>query len=386
MMSAAAQTPKRVPAEQGSDPARSPVFLDLPLTDLSKEIRTRLAAFRFPSWLGSFGFCESYTRPPTQRLACLSDASGEIKEVIFYNERKWAGVFRQMEIVGPVVPESCLLHRLCSVRHPDLLTLSLQLTSDFPERVDNWRLLEVRRTAEDYRIDLPATCAEYLQQLGKQTRKHLPYYLRRIRREWPGRYDIRAAVSDEISWECFTRVLELNDRRMRTKARLGLWTLGLAKHRWPLFQKSGLLVSLHLGDEVVGGALCVLHCNEAFLVVIAHAPQFDRFNIGNVCLWQTIEHLIGIGCSAFHLLWGVSFYKTQFGGNLNSIYRITYGFNPRATAAWRLSQLLKLDEAASLAQRIRARTAGYGAFAREFLAKKNKGALKRVVLANDFRR
>jgi hypothetical protein len=360
MNTAAAQRPKPVPAERESASVEPLLYRDLLLTELSPDMKTRLATFPFLSWLGSLGFCESYAYPPVQRHACLSDHSGEIQETIFYNERKWAGIFKELEIVGPVAPGSQLLHRLPYTRQPDLVTLSLQLTAEFPTRTDNLTLLEVRRTAEDYRIDLPETPEAYLQGLGKQTRKHLPYYLRRLQREWAGRFAIEVGSGSLISHEGYLELLKLNQLRMRTKRRQSLWNHEVADRRWRIVQQSGLLVSLKLGEQLSCGTLSFLQGREAYLCVIAHDPRYDRLNLGNVCLWLTIEHLIRLGYTAFHLLWGASFYKAQFGGQIQPIYRVTYASNPSAAAAWRLSRFLRIEEVVSLTQKIRRRVGDYG--------------------------
>lgn len=360
MNTAAAHRPKPVPAERESALTESLVYRDLPLAELSPDMRSRLATFPFLSWLGSLGFCESYAYPPVQRHACLSDHSGEIQETIFYNERKWAGIFRELEIVSPMAPGSELLDRLPRARQPDLVTLSLQLTSEFPKRKGNLTLLEVRRTAEDYRIDLPETPEAYLQGLGKQTRKHLPYYLRRLQREWAGRFAIEVASGSLISRESYSDLLKLNQLRMRTKRRRSLWKHEVADRRWRIVQQSGLLVSLKLGEQLSGGTLSFLQGREAYLSVIAHDPRYDPLNLGNVCLWQTIEHLIRLGYTAFHLLWGASFYKAQFGGQIQPIYRVTYASNPRAATAWRLSRFLRIEKAVSLTQKMRRRVGDYG--------------------------
>jgi Acetyltransferase (GNAT) domain len=355
-----AQRPKPVPAERDSASVESLVYRDLPLGELPQEMRARLRTFPFLSWLGSLGFCESYAYPSNQRHACLSDHSGEIQETLFYNERKWAGIFRELEIVGPVAPSSQLFPRLSCARQPDLLTLSWQLTSEFPKRTDNLTLLDVRRTAEDYRIDLPETPEAYLQGLGKQTRKHLPYYWRRLQREWAGRFAIEAASGSLISRESYSDLLKLNQLRMRTKRRQSLWKHEVADRRWRIVQQSGLLVSLKLGEQLSCGTLSFLQGREAYLIVIAHDPRYDRLNLGNVCLWRTIEHLIRLGYTAFHLLWGASFYKAQFGGQIQPIYRVTYASNPRAATAWRLWRLLRIGEAVSMTQKMRRRVADYG--------------------------
>jgi len=360
--------------EHAASTTNSFTFQDLPLAELSAEMRARIAEFRFPSWFGSLGFCEYYAYPPVQSVAFCRNPSGEIQDVVFFNERKWAGLFKEMEIVGPVNPESELLLKLRTKHQPDLFKLSLQSASTFPEKINDSILIEVRRVNEDYRIDLPSTPEEYLQQLGKQTRKHLPYYLRRLQREAQKNFIIQAATGERISRQSFIDLLELNQLRMRSKGRETLWTRETKLHRWPLIQKTGLFFGLELGGKLVGGSLSFLHGSEAFLITIAHDPQYDRWNLGNLCLWQTIEHLIHIDCRVFHLLWGTSFYKAQFGGQLAPIYRATYARNTRVASAWRLWSLLKIEAAASLPQKITRRLRGYWVPIREYLSDGRQGS------------
>lgn len=339
-------------AEHAAHSANSLAHWDVPLSELSGELRAGIADFRFPSWFGSLSFCESYAYPPVQNVAFCTNPLAEIQEVIFFNKQRRTGLFKEMEIVGQVDPKSELLLELRAKYQPDLIRLSVQFASKFPEKIDDWRLIEVRRINEDYCIDLPATPEEYLQSLGKQTRKHLPYYLRRLQRECQESVVIQTSSGEQISRQAVTSILVLNQLRMRSKGRETLWTRESSLHRWPLIQKSGMFFALQIGEKLAGGTLSFLHGGEAFLITIAHDPQYDRLNIGSICLWQTIEHLIRLGCRAFHLLWGASFYKAQFGGQLAPIYRVTYARNVPAAAACWLSRFLKTEQVASLPRKI----------------------------------
>jgi hypothetical protein len=347
-------------AERAAHSPNSLAHRDVRLSELSGELRTCIADFRFPSWFGSLGFCESYAYPPVQNVAFCTNPLAEIQEVIFFNKQRRTGLFEELEIVGQVDPKSELLLELRTKYQPDLIRLSVQFASKFPEKIDDWRLIEVRRINEDYRIDLPATPEEYLQGLGKQTRKHLPYYLRRLRRECQESFVVQTSIGEQISRQAFIGLLALNQLRMRSKGQETFWTRGSALHRWPLIRKTGLFLGLEVGGKLVGGTLSFLYGDEAFLITIAHDPQYDRLNLGSICLWQTVEHLIRLGCRAFHLLWGASFYKAQFGGQLAPIYRATYARNMRAAAACWLSRSLKFEQAASLPEKISRRLGGHG--------------------------
>lgn len=334
-------------------------FEDRSLADIDPDLRVKLQSFPFPSLIGSYSYCESYVFPPIQRVACLVESSGEVKQALFYNEHRVARFLRAMEIIGPVDPCSDLVQRLAAYRRPDLLTLSMQTASTFPQYAAGCQLFEVRTVADDHPIILPAKPEEYLLQLGKQTRKHLPYYLRRLQREWAVDYAFNVAKGNDITWESFTAVLALNRLRMRSKRRLSLWSAASAKHRWPLVRSNGIIVSLRRGDSIVGATLSLLHSKEAYLIVIAHDPQYDELNLGNICLWKTVEHLIGSGYTTFHLLWGPSFYKRQFGGQRELLRDVSYAANSRAAALGRCLRLMARCNPVPFWERAQRRLAGY---------------------------
>ena len=338
---------------------RQLAFEDSLLTEISPTLRIELQSFPFPSLIGSYSYCESYVFPPIQSVACLVEPNGEVRQALFYNEHRVARFLRAMEIIGPADPCSELVQRLAADRRPDLLTLSMQTASSFPQYAAGCRLFEVRTVADDHRITLPAKPEEYLLQLGKQSRKHLPYYVRRLQREWAGDYAFNVAQGNDITWESFTAVLEMNRLRMRNKRRLSLWSGAIAKHRWPLIRSNGIIVSLRRGDGIVGATLSLLHRKEAYLIVIAHDPQYDQLNLGNICLWKTIEHLISVGHTAFHLLWGPSFYKKQFGGQRELLRNVSYTANSRAAALGRCLQLVARCNPVPFWERAQRRLAGY---------------------------
>ncbi|MBE3119886.1 MAG: GNAT family N-acetyltransferase [Candidatus Atribacteria bacterium] len=99
-------------------------------------------------------------------------------------------------------------------------------------------------------------------------------------------------------------------------------------------QQSGLLCGLRFKSNLVGGTLCYLHQNEAYMVLIGHDPQQDSLNLGNVSMWLTIEWLIKMGIKRCHLLWGKSFYKTQFGAKEHALFEVTVFRNPCVAGAW----------------------------------------------------
>jgi hypothetical protein len=309
-------------------------FHDLALSELSAEMRSRLQRLRDPNWFSSAGFAQSYWAPPAERVAFLEDRSGQVIEKCFYREDKWAGVFKEIGIFGPADPDSRLLGQLQQSRRAHIVKLWWVAAPNAPLDKTFWKSFAVRQRTEDYCIQLPESPSEYLQTLGSSTRKHLPYYVRRLSKEWDSRWDFKENTGPNITYESYERLFELNRLRMDQKGRRTAWTEDLRRQRWALVQESGLLCSLRFGGEIVAGTLSFLHQREAYLIVLAHDPQFDRLNLGNISLWLTIQYLIRSGYSRYHLMWGRSSYKEQLGGKIQPLFDMLLFPGSSVAALW----------------------------------------------------
>jgi Acetyltransferase (GNAT) domain len=315
-------------------------FRDLPFSDLPGETRNRLAASREQNWFSSMIFAESYSFPPGDRVSWLENGAGEVLERCFYRESKWAGLFKQLQMCGPIDLRSDLVHELQRQRRASMIHVPWVAASDLPGWKSTWRSRAAKRIGEDYCIALPTTPSEYLKSLGSKTRKHLPYYVRRLQREWGEQWTFERHYRAAISRQSYESLLDLNRCRMDQKGRKTAWTADLREHRWKAVKDCGLLCSLVYKGRIVAGTFSLVHANEAYLVVIAHDPQFDELNIGSVSLWLTIEHLIRAAYRRYHLMWGHSFYKQQFGGDLKPLYRLTIFANLPVAVAWHAADFI----------------------------------------------
>ncbi len=159
-------------------------FHDFSLAELSAEMRNRLEVCHEPNWFSSMGFAEYYCFPPAERVSFVENASGETTEKCFYRERKWAGMFRELELCGPIDPRNSLLGELLLRHRVSAAHVQWVAAADLPEWKATLDAVRTERIGEDSCIELPKSCSEYLQRLGRKTRKHLPYYVRRLQREW----------------------------------------------------------------------------------------------------------------------------------------------------------------------------------------------------------
>jgi Acetyltransferase (GNAT) domain len=327
-------------------------FHDLAISELSAEMRSRLQRLRDPNWFSSAGFAQSYWAPPAERVAFLEDRSGQVIEKCFYREDKWAGVFKEIGIFGPADPDSRLLSQLQQSRRAHIVKLSWMAAPNAPLDKSFWKSFAIRQRTEDYCIQLPSSSSEYLQTLGSSTRKHLPYYVRRLSKEWDARWDFEENTGSSITHESYERLFELNRLRMDQKGHRTAWTEDLRRQRWTLVQESGLLCSLRFGGEIVAGTLSFLHQHEAYLIVLAHDPQFDRLNLGNVSLWLTIQYLIRSGYDRYHLMWGRSSYKEQLGGKIQPLFDMMLFPGSSVAALWFAADSLMLLNGWALAAKV----------------------------------
>jgi Acetyltransferase (GNAT) domain len=326
-------------------------LVDLALPQVPLETRRRFRENE-RTLFDSFGFSEWYCNPPAERAAYLADSEGKIHDKCFYRESSWLGLGRRIEITSPIHPNGRLAREIRK-RNPHALINILFLSSGTLDsaRTDGSQLW-VQEMADNSYIDLPADPEEYLQTLGKATRKHLPYYWRRVQREWGSEGSIAFFRGKEITRAAFDGLIELNRLRMVQHGRLSGWSRAVADTRWKLFQECGLFGAVSLHGQLVAGALSLMHGQDAYLIVLAHDPQFDRFNLGNLSLWLTINHLIETHVCRLHLLWGDSFYKRQFGGKKTTYYRaVCFPYSGLATA-FRIADAAGLSRVALLLGRI----------------------------------
>lgn len=207
----------------------------------------------------------------------------------------------------------------------------------------------IAESNNDMVIGLPETPEQYLASLGSQTRKHLPYYQRRLGRDFQNRSSSEACWRDAVTESDFKALIELNRQRMSNAGRVHLWTDEMAATRFELIRRSGMLYAIKIDGKLAAGSASVVHGNEAFLFLIGHDPQYDKLSLGSLSLWLAINSLMLKGVRRYHLMWGNSFYKRQFGGDEEQLYKATVLLSPWAAACWTTGSAI--DRATSLARR-----------------------------------
>jgi len=178
------------------------------------------------------------------------------------------------------------------------------------------------KSSQDIAIELPRSFETYHAQLGRQTQKHIKYYINRLRREY-GDFSFRVAATRETDPTVIGRIIEMNRLRMKDKNIRSGYNSNFENRLIEFCSYYGLVSTVHIGGKMVAGAICYEVGNQAYLEAISHDSDYNRYNIGQVCLYLTVKHLIEKGRDTFHLLWGENEYKYRFLGVKQELYFIS---------------------------------------------------------------
>jgi hypothetical protein len=174
---------------------------------------------------------------------------------------------------------------------------------------------------EDIVVDLPDTSEKYLASLGKNLRRNLRRFYRKIEQDHPS-FSFQMFSDDDVTEHEIRNVVALNRARMINKNKSpSIDDEGIAimtEHT----KRSGLVCVVTIDNKICAGAITFRTGTNFFLTVIAHDPQFDAYGLGTICCSHMISECIKRGGKEFHFLWGRYDYKIALNGvqrDLNQI-------------------------------------------------------------------
>jgi CelD/BcsL family acetyltransferase involved in cellulose biosynthesis len=272
-----------------------------------------LSAFSLPAYF------ELFHEPANLNAMAIYDGGDRPRQVIAYCiAGSEASVLNELAAIPPEY-----LAYFCGAlfrNSPEIDTIRFRrLPGDLPSPAHPWRLWQ---RSHDIVVPLPESFANYRSQLGKKTQKHLRYYVNRLERE-QHQVSFEVAEAARIAPASVARIVELNRLRMRGKRITSGFDAALEHKVTALCHHCGLVATLQIGERIVAGAICYQVGDQAFLEAIAHDPEFNRYNAGQICLYLTIERLIADGKRSFHLLWGENEYKYRFLGVKHDLYEFS---------------------------------------------------------------
>ncbi len=154
--------------------------------------------------------------------------------------------------------------------------------------------------SEDIVLDLPATEAAYLSELGKATRKSLRQRLARAK-GLSHRVLAGAASADP---DLIARIIGFNHARLAMKSRASALGASSATQLQWLMRARGMIGLASIDGKLCGGTLACRIADDVYSLVNAHDPAFDKLGLGNLCRHLMILDAIRSGARRFHLLGG----------------------------------------------------------------------------------
>lgn len=156
---------------------------------------------------------------------------------------------------------------------------------------------------EDIVVDLPGTGEDYLQQLGKSTRKSIKKHLSHACRALPG---LAHSLHEgrHISEAAIRQIASFNHERMAQKARRSALDEKATHALIALLRRQGIAGVLGAGKRVLAGTLTCRFGDDVFSLVTAHDPAFDHLGLGSLSRHLMILAAIEAGAKRFHLLGG----------------------------------------------------------------------------------
>lgn len=181
--------------------------------------------------------------------------------------------------------------------------------------------------SENYIIDLPASVDDYLNALGKSTRKTIRGYGNRLQRELPGfRWEVRTAAElrkDEQrrlvrQWQRFKQAsMAARGKRAVIERRDTARLLQLAS-------ECGLFGIATIDGRVVGGSLACRFGDNYVMLLSGADPALESYRLGMLCCFWSVCDCIRAEARQCHLLWGKYQYKSQLLGVPHALHRLTF--------------------------------------------------------------
>lgn len=180
---------------------------------------------------------------------------------------------------------------------------------------------------EDIVLALPDSEASYFASLGKNTRRNIKRYSRKLLEAHP---DFRFEVLDagQIDETVIRDIVALNRARMAEKSKVSSFNDGNTDTLTRLAQDCGLVCVGRIRGRICAGAVAFRAGQNIFLNVIAHDPQYDQYWLGILCSYMTICASIARKGREFHFLWGEYEYKYTLLGVRHDLDNLTLYRSP----------------------------------------------------------
>lgn len=169
-------------------------------------------------------------------------------------------------------------------------------------------------------MPLPATEEAYLASLGKNMRRNIRRYLKRLQQDHPD-FEFQLYGPQQISREQLQEIFRLSRTRITGLNR----SFALDDEEEKIFDLArmrGLVGVATIGGKVCGGMIGFRAGDTYFAKVLGHDAAYKDYSLGVLCCYLMAARCIELGCREFNFMWNEYPYKTALGGRRHSLERL----------------------------------------------------------------
>jgi hypothetical protein len=161
---------------------------------------------------------------------------------------------------------------------------------------------------EDIVLTLPNTTEQYLNSLGKSTKKTIKGYTHKIERDFPS-FQVRTYIREEADEQLIRQIIEFNRARMLSTGKISAFDENAVKHIIHFVHVYGMICVAMIDGKICAGSISYKVGDNYFMHVSAHDPDYDHYRLGVLFRYLTICESIRRGGRECHFLWGRQEFK-----------------------------------------------------------------------------
>jgi len=295
-------------------------ILDLSIDALNYEI-VEQASSACPIWWGSPEYCYLFPNIAfkPQRVLFIYNEDRNFKCGYCYRYSK-GRFFKTIQVLGPLQASLEGIDVLLQRSH--IIIVRFARFSDIQNLKQRYPQCWISQCGADIVLNLPKSIDEYIERLGKKTKRNLKYYIKKIIKEWGEEFKVVHLYGTEITEDIVSKIVEFNSTRLYLKGKNTTWTQDTILKTVKISQKKGIMTLLLKGTDLLAGALSFKHFDDAYFILIGHDNYYDYLNLGKVVCYYHIEVLINENFKRLYMHYGQNPYKVYMGGQQEPVYNV----------------------------------------------------------------
>jgi len=262
-----------------------------------------------------------------------------------------------------------------AISSAELLRFARAAFARYPELgVICWYAIDARSTPlgypchqlgclEDISFALPARPALYVAMLGKNMAEKIRRFDRKLSADF-GDVRKRFESGAQVPVATIRTIIGFSTERMAGKRQRSYHSEALTLRTIALVRRYGVVGTVSVDGALCAGIIMLRIGGSCSMMILAHDPRYDRYNLGTLCCYYGISHAIEQGAARFDFGWGRFDYKYRMAGRLTELVRLDLYRSrgamlralpllcQRSLAAWRRSVKLWLARPASEGNRL----------------------------------